>query len=186
MKTNHILAIMAIVGGLTAAFTNHSERTSLYPDWKFSKDRIDGTKVSFISASHLANMLYSKDQNIIIFDAREWKDYELYHIPQALLYDAGMASKAGSRSGTTVLYGDAEDQGLYDLTHELPGKVYVLKGGMEAWYSLVLFPDFMSFSVRNGDQLDHILRRSGFFGGVPQNTQLLNIELRESRYREGC
>jgi len=186
MKTNHILALLAIVGGMTAAFTNHAERTSLYPDWKFSKERIDGKKVSFISASHLANLIYSKDQNITVFDARKWKAYEYYHIPHALLYDAGMLPKAGARSGTTVLYGDAEDKGLYELARELPGRVFLLKNGMDAWYSHVLFPDFLSFSVRNSDQLDHILRRSGFFGGKPINTQLLNIEVRESRYREGC
>jgi hypothetical protein len=186
MKTNHILAILAFVAGITAAFTKHSENNKLYPDWKFQKERIDGKKFSFISASHLANLLYDKDQDIIIFDTRKWNAYEHYHIPQALPYEAGMESKAATWSGTTVLYGDPEDRDLYVLARELPGRVYLLKGGMEAWYSLVLFPDFMSFSVRNSDQLDHILRRSGFFGGKPQNIQLLNINVRESRYREGC
>ncbi len=186
MKTNHILAILTLVVGLTAAFTKHSENNKLYPDWKFQKERIDGKKYSFISASHLANLLYGKDQSTIIFDTRKWKDFEHYHIPQALPYDAGMESKAVTRSGITVLYGDLEDPDLYVLARKLPGRVYLLKGGMEEWYSLVLFPDFMSFSVRNSDQLDHILRRSGFFGGKPQNTQLLNINVREGRYREGC
>ena len=186
MKTNHILAILALVVGLTAAFTRHSENNKLYPDWKFQKERIDGKKYSFISASHLANLIYSKDQSIVIFDARPWKAFEHYHIPQALAYDVGMGSKAAIRSGIVVLYGEPDDQGLYDLARELPGRVYILRGGMDAWNSLVLFPDFMSFSVRNSDQLDHILRRSGFFGGLPQNSQLLNIDVRESRYREGC
>ncbi len=186
MKTNHILAILALVVGLAAAFTKHSENNKLYPDWKFHKERIDGKKYSFISASHLANLIYSKDQNIVIFDARSWKAFEGYHIPQALAYDAGLGSKAASSSGKIVLYGEPDDEGLYDLARKLPGKVYVLKGGMDAWYSLVLFPDFLSFSVRNSDQLDHILHRSGFFGGKPQNTQLLNINVREGRYREGC
>ena len=186
MKTNHILAILAIVGGMTAAFTKHAERTSLYPDWKYSSERIDGKKTRFISASHLANLIYSKDPNIIIFDARQWKAYESYHIPNALQYDAGMGSFTDMKTGIIVVYGNEGDKDLYKLARDLPGRVYVLKGGMDAWYSLVLFPDFMSFSVRNSDQLDHILRRSGFFGGKPQNTQLLNIEVRESRYREGC
>lgn len=186
MKTNHILAILAMVGGLTAAFTRHAENNKLYPDWKFQKERIDGKKISFVSASHLANVIYDKDKDLILFDTRKWSAYEHYHIPQAVSYEAGMESKVASFSGTTILYGDAEDPHLYDLAGELPGKVYVLKGGLEAWYSLVLFPDFLSFSVRNSDQLDHILRRSGFFGGKPQNTQLLNLDVRESRFREGC
>jgi hypothetical protein len=57
---------------------------------------------------------------------------------------------------------------------------------MEAWYSQVLFPDFSQLRVRNRELLEHILRRSRFFGGTPQNTQVLNIEVRETRYREGC
>lgn len=186
MKTNYILAILALVAGMTAAFTRHSENNKLYPDWKFKKERIDGRKISFISPSHLANLLFNKDPEIIVFDTRKWEAYEYYHIPRALHFETGMEAKTSSWAGTTVLLGDPDDQELYVLSKELPGKVYFLKGGMEAWYSLVLFPDFMSFKVRNSDQLSHILRRTGFFGGKPQNTQLLNINVRESRYREGC
>jgi rhodanese-related sulfurtransferase len=186
MRTNHILAILAIVGGITAAFTNHSASNNLYPDWTYQKERIDGKRVRFISSQQLADLLYNKEENMVIFDARDWEAYQTYHIPQALQYDAGLGSKAGIRSGTIVLYGDEQTPGLNSLARDLPGKVYVLKGGMEAWYSLVLFPDFIKYHVRNSGQLDHILRRSLFFGGKPQNTQLLNLNIRESRYREGC
>lgn len=186
MRTNHILAILALVAGMTAAFTNHSKKNELYPDWKFQKEQLEGKKISFISAHHLAELIYDKEENLIVFDARKWKAYEQYHIPTALPYDAGMGSKVKIKSGTIVLYGEAEDQDLYKLARDLPGRVFVMKGGLEAWNSLVLFPDFMKFHVRNSDQLDHILRRSKFFGGTPQNTQLLNIDVRENRYREGC
>jgi hypothetical protein len=186
MKTNHILAILAVVAGISAAFTNHSKKNDLYPDWKFQKEQVEGKSVRYISAHHLADLLYSKKEDIIIYDTREWKAYQEYHIPLALLYDPGIGSKAAIKSGSIVLYGEEENLELYKLARELPGRVYLLKGGMEAWYTLVLFPDFSSLHVRNGEQLDHILRRSGFFGGKPQNTQVLNIEVRESRYREGC
>ena len=186
MKTNHILAILALVGGMTAAFTNHSKKNELYPEWKFQKEQIEGKKTRFISAHHLADLLYAKKEDLIIFDAREWKAYEKYHIPLALPYDAGMGSKVKIKSGTIVLYGEAEDQDLYNHARDLPGRVFVLKGGMEAWYSLVLFPDFVKFHVRNSDQLEYILLRSKFYGGKPQNTQVLNIDVKASRYREGC
>lgn len=186
MRTNQILAILAILGGITAAFTKFNENNGLYPDWKIQKVRIEGKKIRFISASHLADLLYQKDQNLLVYDTRGWAAYEQYHIPQALLYDAGMGSKAGNRSGITVIYGDANDQELYELAGELHGRVYLLQDGMKAWSSLVLFPDFKLLHVRNGDQLEHILRRSGFFGGKPQNIQVLNLVVREDRYREGC
>jgi len=186
MKTNHILAILAIVGGITAAFTNHSKKNQLYPDWKYQKEQVEGKRLAFISAHHLADLIYSKEEKLILFDARKWKAHEQYHIPNSLLYDPGMGPKAGIKSGIIVVYGKEEENGLYELARELPGKVYVLKGGMDAWFSMVLFPDFMKFHVRNSDQLEYILRRSRFFGGEPQNTQLLNLEVKENRYREGC
>ena len=186
MRTNYILAILAIVGGITAAFTRHAEHNDLYPQWKFRKERVDGEKIRFISASHAANLIYRKDQNIIIYDARQWDAYNQYHIPRALLYDSGMGSKSGIRSDFIIVYGTDQGKSYLKLINELPGRVYVLQGGMEAWYSQVLFPDFDQYRIRNKDQLDHILRRSRFFGGEPQNTQVLNIQVRESRYREGC
>ena len=186
MKVNHILAILAIIGGISAAFTRHAEQNDLYPDWTFRKERIDGRKVRSISASHLADLLYQKAQNILIYDLRPWEAYESYHIPQALLYDQGMGTKAGFSPGIIIVYDKAKDGWPDKLPDKLPGRVYMLKGGIEAWYSQVLFPDFLNYRVRNRDQLEHILRRSRFFGGEPQNTQVLNIEVRESRYREGC
>lgn len=186
MKVNHILAILAIIGGISAAFTRHAEHSGLYPDWKFRTERIRGEKTRFVSASHLADLLYEKDQNFILYDARKWDAYSSYHIPQALMYDKGMGTKAGIRSGIVIVYADESDDRLGKLTDEMPGRVYILKGGLEAWYAQVLFPDFLELQVRNRDHLEHILRRSRFFGGEPQNTQVLNIQVRESSFREGC
>ena len=186
MKVNRILAILAIIAGITAAFTRHADHNDLYPDWTIRAERVKGEKIRYISASHLANLVYQKDQNILIYDLRPWEAYSSYHIPQALLYDKGMGTKAGESPGIIIVYDTEQGERLEQLSADLPGKVYVLKGGIEAWYSQVLFPDFLQYHVRNRDHLDHILRRSRFFGGEPQNTQMLNIEARENRYREGC
>jgi hypothetical protein len=186
MKTNHILAILAIVGGTTAAFTKYSVTNDLYPDWKYQKERVDGKKIRFISAQHLADLIYTKEENMIILDTREWEAYEHYHIPTALQYQDGLISETDFKPGVVVLYGEGKNSALYNLADDLPGRVFILKDGMEAWYSVVLFPDFMKLRVRNSDQLDHILSRSGFFGGKPQNIQLLHINQRKENYREGC
>lgn len=186
MKTNHLLALLAIVGGVAAAFTKYSERNHMYPDWKYEKERIEGNSIRYISPQQLADLIYSKEPNLLIFDAREMEAYEKYHIPHSMQYKEGMFSEAGIGAGPVVFVGENGNTYLYELAGELPGRVYLLKGGMEAWNSIVLFPDFVKYHVRNNDQLEHIIRRSGFFGGKPQNTQLLNINVRESRYREGC
>lgn len=185
MKTNYILALLAVLGGLTAAFTSHSVKNDLYPTWQTESERIKGGKVDYISAAYLADQLYHKDQGIVLLDVRAEADYEAYHIPSALPYDNGGAERDGKKL-TFIVYGLESDAEAHKLSDELPGKVYVLKNGLEAWRSLVLFPDFAQYKVRNEEALDHIIRRSKYFGGSPGNTHLLNIEVRQSNYREGC
>jgi rhodanese-related sulfurtransferase len=185
MKINHFFAILAIIAGITAAFTSHSVKNSLYPTWKFEKERVEGKMVRHISAHHLANLLYHKEE-LSLLDARDWKDYENYHIPTALHCNMDPMLERENSSAVVVLYGSAEEVDIYKMARELPGRVYVLKGGLEAWSSLVLFPDPLQYKIRNTDQLKYIVRRSTFFGGEAQNTQLLNLNVRESRYREGC
>lgn len=185
MKINHLLAILAIIAGITAAFTSHTVKNSLYPTWKFEKERVEGKMVRHISAHHLANLLFHK-QEVSLLDARDWKDYEDYHIPTALHCNEDPMLETEKSPGVVVLYGSAEDENLYTMARAMPGRVYVLKGGLESWYSMVLFPDPVQYKIRNTDQLKYIVRRSGFFGGEAQNTQLLNLNVRETRYREGC
>lgn len=186
MKVNHILALLAVIAGISAAFTRYAEHNGLYPDWTFRTERIQGERIKYISASHLSDLLYDKEQNFLIYDARPGDAYASYHIPRALMYDRGMAEKKDLSPGIIIVYDTAEGDSLHGLLDELPGRVYVLKGGIEAWYTQVLFPDFLEYRIRNMEQLDHILRRTRFFGGEPQNTQVLNIDVREDRYREGC
>lgn len=186
MKINHILASLAILAGILAAFTNHSERNHLYPTWKYEKDRIQGERVHFISATHLADLLYQKKEGITILDLRDEQAFREYHIPLAKSLDQDDKMPEGDLGSQLIIYGVEGDPQLNQLSGALPGEVYVLKGGIEAWYKLVLFPDFIEYQVRNNDKLEQIIIRSGYFGGSPRNTQLLNIELRESSYREGC
>ena len=185
MKTNQILALIAITGGLLAAFTSHSVKNNLYPTWKFETDRVDGRKVDYISASHLAGLLYTKEQGIVVLDLRSEPEFTAYHIPSALRYEKG-DTEAGREKSTFIVYGLKSDAEVKKLKSDLPGKVYVLDGGMESWNTLVLFPDFSHLKVRNHDALEQIIRRCRYFGGNPGNTQMLNIDVRQTRYREGC
>ena len=185
MKTNHILALLAVIGGVTAAFTSFSVKNELYPTWKFESGRVQGEKINYISAPHLADLLYEKDQNLVLLDLRAESAYESYHIPTALPVGAAEQTRRNDNE-TFVVYGMDEEQKLRALSEKFPGKVCVLKGDLESWKSLVLFPDFNQYKVRNKEALEHILRRSTYFGGTPLNTQLLHINLRQNTFREGC
>jgi len=186
MKINTLLTLLAIAGGFSAAFTDHSTRNSFYPVRRNETKRIDGQKVHFISAPQLADMLYHKEKGITLMDARDEDLYKTYHIPAAIRYKVGDAIPDQYLSGKVVIYWMDNDDQLVQFYDEFPGEVTVLKGGIAAWYSLVLFPDFMEYKVRNQDKLEHIISRSRYFGGSPRNAQILNIAVRESRYREGC
>jgi len=185
MKTNHILALLAVLGGFTAAFTSFSVKNDLYPTWKYESERIKGGKVDYISATHLADLLYRKDQGIVLLDLRTEQEYQTYHIPSALSCERGNPDWEGKKLNYVVYGLDPEVEGQ-KLLDELSGKVYVLKGDLQAWYSQVLFPDFAQYKIRNREALEHILLRSKYFGGRPGNTHLLHIDQRQSNFREGC
>jgi len=185
MKTNYILALIALIGGLFAAFTSYSEKNNFYPSWKFESERMEGGKVDYISSTHLADLLYRKDRGIVLLDLRNGEEYEACHIHSALRYEQSDRDPDREK-GTFVVYGLDSGIEAREFSANLPGKVYVLKGGIEAWQSLVLFPDFIQYKVRNKDALEYVIRRSRYFGGSPVNSQVLNIDLRQSRYREGC
>jgi hypothetical protein len=194
-RTQTIFAILAIAFGFTAAFTDHADKNRMFPDWRIEKQRMPTGKVHFISASHLADLLYQKKQGIRILDVRIEEAYEKYHIPSAKPYrdtdQESTESRTGhteqaNKNGMTVLYGNQGDPEVYRIAGTMNGKVYIVAGGIEAWYELVLFPDFQEFQVRNSTRARAIITRSHFFGGVPRNSQLLNITLRETSFREGC
>jgi len=185
MKTNQILALIAIAAALFAAFTSHSVKNNLYPTWKFESERVDGKKVDYISANHLADLLYMREQGIVVLDVRSEPEFKTYHIPSAIRYEKGDL-EADQEKGIFIVYGLESDAEVKELKRKLPGKVYVLEGGMESWNALVLFPDFNLFRVRNSDALELIIRKCRYFGGTPGNTQFLNIDIRQTRFREGC
>ena len=186
MKINRILALLAVIGGLSAAFTNHSEKNRLYPGWKYGKERIQGKKVHFISATHLADLLYEKEQGISLLDLRGEEAYGEYHIPSAQSLDGNAEIDEQASGGMVIIYGSEDEERLVEQSSSGTGRIFVLKGGIEAWYELVLFPDFTEYQVRNHEKLEHIINRSRYFGGNPGNTLFLNLQEKESRFREGC
>ena len=148
MKINRILALLALVGGLTAAFTAFPEKNGLYPDWRTEKARIEGHRVHFISAPYLAERMYRKDK-LVLLDVRDREQFESYHLPRAMHVHAE-ESEVDPGGGPFVLYGKHTESIPEEWLTGLKGKVYVLKGGMEAWHNQVLFPDFSQYPALSG------------------------------------
>jgi len=186
MRVNFILTVAALVLGISAALTDFEERNGFYPDWKFRKDRIDGHRVEYISAVQLAGLLRQKDQGILVMDIRDPGDFADYHIPGSVLFDPQLLSQAKQKGKKVILYGSGQDP-YAQLVREIPVKgIYLLGGGLDAWYDTVLFPDFSRYRVRNREVLQEILSTSVYFGGKAVNTESLNLTQRSGRFREGC
>jgi rhodanese-related sulfurtransferase len=185
MKINHILAALAVVAGISAAFTNHADRNGLYPAWKFNNQLVEMVKIRTISAPYLAQLIYANQMDLVVVDLRSEEEFREYHIPSAVPY---IQAERLEPSGKTmvVLYGAGEEFTDEKIPDNLRHKSCLLSGGIKAWYDLVLFPDFQQFQVRNRQQLEEIIAKSRYFGGTPQNIQRLNLTERADRYREGC
>lgn len=186
MKVNRVMAGMLLLVGIAAAMTNHSEKNHFYPAWKYKGGFWEGERIRYISANHLADLLYQRQLHLVILDVRGEKAYNEYHIPTARNFNLGGKLPGLDLADQVILYGDANDSTSIDLASKIPGNVAVLKGGIEEWYRLVLFPNFLEFPVRNKDFLTHILDRCRFFGGTPRHSGELKANQREDRYREGC
>ena len=186
MKINNILAALAFITGISAIFTHHADRNNLYPTWKYKTDRIEKEKIRLISVDNLADLVYQKEQGMTILDVRTDVEYEQYHIPTAILYNEQDLLSALNSSDKVILYGKKDYPYLSEIPNKFSGKIYNLNGGIEEWFSIVLFPDFSSVQVRNRQLLEKIINRSRYFGGKPQNIDSLNISARSSRFREGC
>jgi len=186
MKTNYILAIASFIIGISAVFTNHTDRNNLYPIWKYRTDRINKEKIRLISANYLSDLIYRKEQGITILDTRSSAEYEEYHIPTSVPYNEQNLLSVLKSSDKVIFYGDKNYDYLSEIPANLSGKIYNLSGGADEWFSMVLFPDFSKIHVRNRQTLEKIINRSRYFGGTPQNINLLNISTRSSRFREGC
>lgn len=186
IKINYVLALLALIVGISAAFTNHSEKNHLYPEWKYKTSPIENGKVRYISANHLADLVYNREQKVTILDLRSEAEYMEYHIPGAIhLTEPNMLSDPGA-SGKLVFYGKDAREKVTVFLPDTRMKMYILYGGLEEWYRIVLFPDFVNMQVRNRQTLESIINRSRYFGGQPKNIQELNITLRSSQFREGC
>ena len=186
MRINYILAILALISGITALFTNYSEKNNLYPSWKYRTEKISNNKIRLISANHLADLVANKERGMTIIDARTKPEYDEYHIPGAIPYSEQDLLSASKSSEKVILYGDDKYSYLSAIPADLRKKTYNLNGGINEWLSMILFPDFSKMQVRNKQILEKVIEQSRYFGGTPQNAELLNISTRTSHFREGC
>ncbi|MEZ5069625.1 MAG: hypothetical protein R2751_01315 [Bacteroidales bacterium] len=192
MKTKITLALVAILLGASAAFTDYGKHNGSYPEWKTRSERADGSRQKVVSAPFLARMLFDREPGLVLLDLRSEKAFASYHIPGS--WQPADVRESGLVEGADllVLIGDStlNQRKLAGEMSVIPdgfdGRILVLEDGMTAWTDEVLFPDMLQWKVRSGQRLNEIHVLSHYFGGSPRNSQWMQVRQADSPFREGC
>ncbi len=150
---------------------------------------IAGTEVRLLDPLSLGEWIMAKRSDILLLDLRPEAEFDAYHIPFAKnVPPHRLAGIEPDRGQMLVAY-------LGDDTYsqELPGKlqllgfakVYMLRGGLQAWAERVLFPDLTRADEDSRDLVEQVAKMSHYFGGKPRLDR--GRGKTPSRFlREGC
>lgn len=169
---NKILAVVVITLSLLAAFAGNP----------FSSEK------RFITPEQLADSLISKKPNIRVVDLRIYAAYNDYHIPSAVNSVPDLTSPTLINKNDMIVFYSAKENistaAQYKFEEAGFKRVYFLKGGIEGWMNLVIFPLLpQKASDEEKENFMRIERRSRYFGGSPERSG----ESKKKVYRrEGC
>jgi rhodanese-related sulfurtransferase len=173
MGRNAKLGLLACLLGLIAAFAGNP--------YKGTRVTIDATdlagivqrEVDHINPVDLADWIVKGQSDYRLIDLRSKAEYDQYHIPSAESVPlAGLPDYGLGRSEKIVLYseGGIHSAQAWFLLKAMDYKsVYMLRGGLDDWKDLVLFPVLPQNA--NSEQLAAFTRMkeiSKFFGGTPR------------------
>ncbi len=170
--TNQRLAVLALLLGAGALFSNATARASLDPrELAMAMER--GT--DRVQPRELADRILKGQSDYRLIDLRDAAAFASYHIPGseniplAALADSGVA-----RNETVVLYsedGSRAAQAWVLLRAQRYQAVYVLDRGLDGWKQDVLFPVLKENATNPAEQLDNERLRqvSAHFGGAPRS-----------------
>ena len=173
MTLNQKLALAAVALGAVALFA------APYPGSKVTLDAkelalIVGTEADHVEAPELAAWIIEGRADYRLIDLRTEAEFEQYHIPTALNIPMNVLTDAGlGRQEKLVLYSEGgihSAQAWMLLTAQGYKSVYMLKGGLDEWKDLVVFPvvaDNPTPSERARDE--RLTSISAFFGGQPRS-----------------
>lgn len=167
-------ALLLVVLGLFAAFAGSPYRDNV--------GRVDARQLALDAASpadqvspqELADWLVEGRSDFQLIDVRDAAQFATYHIPGAIHVPiAALKADFTGRNERLVVYASGELQAAqaWLLLRSLGFKgAHLLRGGLEAWNSQVLFPSAPAQDAPAKETIDFAKRAAvaRHFGGVPQ------------------
>ena len=173
LTLNQKLALAAIGLGAVALFA------APYPGSKVTLDAkelalVVGTGADHVEAPELAAWIIENRADYRLVDLRTEKEFATYSIPTAVNVPVSALPEAGlGRQEKIVLYSEGgihSAQAWMLLKAQGYTSVYMLKGGLDAWKDLVVFPVVADNPTPAERARDERLRSIGaYFGGQPRS-----------------
>ncbi len=181
------LAFFALILAFFAAITGDPQGAGTET---IKQVELSETSVKFIQVQELAEWIIQKKNDFELIDIRDKKAFDKYHIqfatniPYDLLVDKDFINKTKN-----ILYWQNErfpQETMSFIKNGSEEKIYVLRGGINAWIDKIIFPDISKIEKDDQAAIAKISRTSRYFGGKPKNSKKTNPKIRRKYNREGC
>ncbi len=173
LTLNQKLALAAVALGAVALFA------APYPGSKVTLDArelalVVGTEADHVEAPELAAWIIENRADYRLVDLRTEREFATYSIPTAVNIPVSVLPEAGlGRQEKIVLYSEGgihSAQAWMLLKAQGYKSVYMLKGGLDEWKDLVVFPVVADNPTPAERARDERLKSiSAFFGGQPRS-----------------
>jgi rhodanese-related sulfurtransferase len=170
---NQRLAAFAALLGVLALFAGNPYKGSITEVNAKELALIVNNEVDHVAPVELADWIIKGKSDFRVIDLRTEKEYAEYHIPGA--ENVSMALLADyplMRNDKIILYSEGgihSAQAWFLLRARNFKNVYMLRGGLEDWKDLVLFPKLAGNpSPDQKSEFEKMKEISKYFGGVPQ------------------
>lgn len=173
LTLNQKLAVGAVLLGVVALFATPYPGSTVTLDARELALTV-ATEGDHVEATDLAAWIIESRADYRLVDLRSEAEYAQHHIPTAVNVPMNNLTDAGlGRQEKLVLYSDGgihSAQAWMLLKAQGYKGVYMLKGGLEDWKDLVVFPVLADNPTPDQRTRDDRLRTiSAFFGGQPRS-----------------
>jgi rhodanese-related sulfurtransferase len=171
---NRRLAVIAIALGALALFAGDPYGGTATKVNAKELAVIVGTEVDHVGPEELADWIIQGKADFRLIDLRNEQAFAEYHIPQAELVPMAKLLDYGlQKNEKIILYSDGgihSAQAWFLLKAKGYNGIYILRGGLEDWKDLVLFPKLgTNVSAQEKAKFERKAQMAKFFGGSAQS-----------------
>jgi uncharacterized membrane protein (DUF485 family)/rhodanese-related sulfurtransferase len=139
-----------------------------------------------VDVHQLADWIMKKKRDFIALDLRSFRQYETYHIPNALLSSENVMQKNTEKIIVYSQFGDIDRTDWLNLKEKSSGSIYYLRGGINTWIDEILFPDLLNTGIKDKGVINKRKMTSYYFGGYPKTGNVSVNKVSQMYKREGC